>query len=172
MFVLLGNLVRCIINYNQKWRNINQALLFKMAAVGIRKSLPLFRHPGVASQVNRYLKIRAVKISKCLWVFSGYWFGDPVWNWEFFHRSFGLCCCRFSPGFDAILRNKIYSSRETKITNVSRQPRRTLIGSFLPNPLSASRRKKYSERRLLGWVQLYTPLLIVHFSRPSCNIYL
>lgn len=62
-----------------------------------------------------------------------------------------LCCCRFSPGFDAILRDKISSSRDTKISNVNREPRRTLIGSFIPNPLSASRRKKYSERRLLGY---------------------
>lgn len=81
----------------------------------------------------------------------------------FFHRSLGLCCCRFSSSFEAVLRNKIYGSDESKGNNVSVVPKRTLIGSFIPNPLGASRRKKYSERGILGWVWTLLSSLYVQF---------
>ncbi|XP_073237278.1 coenzyme Q-binding protein COQ10 homolog B, mitochondrial-like [Porites lutea] len=68
-------------------------------------------------------------------------------------RCLGLCCCRLSPGFDAVSKKKNQSTLETNNQSICVIPKRTLLGSFIPNPLSASnsRRKKYSERRILGY---------------------
>ena len=141
-----------ISNQMTKYRQSRGHYLFKMAAVGMRKSLPLFRHSGVIWQANRYLKYSLAKDTNILGFAVFFSFDDLVFNSKmfFFHRSLRLCCCRLSPGFEALLRNKIYSSHEPKGTNVSVVPKRNLIGSFIPNPLSSSKRKKYSERRILG----------------------
>lgn len=62
-----------------------------------------------------------------------------------------MCCCRLSPGIEVVSRRRTNSDREDNKHNLNVIPRRTLIGSMIPNPLSTSRRKKYSERRLLGY---------------------
>lgn len=68
-------------------------------------------------------------------------------------RCLGLCCCRISPGFDAISKKKNQGTLESNSQSICVIPKRTLLGSFIPNPLTASnsRRKKYSERRILGY---------------------
>lgn len=71
-------------------------------------------------------------------------------NFFFIFRSLSLCCCRLSPGIEVVSRKKMNSSREVNKHDLNVIPRRTLIGSIIPNPLNTSRRRKYSERRLLG----------------------
>lgn len=76
MFVLLGNLVNGIISNQNDEISITRShlYLFKMAAVGIGKSLPLFRHAGVVWRANRYWRVLAVKRNECLKVCSSYSF--------------------------------------------------------------------------------------------------
>lgn len=67
-----------------------------------------------------------------------------------FSSSLSVCCCRLKPGFEAVFGNQKHNTQEYNSHRICVIPRRTLLGSFIPNPLTASRRKKYSERRILG----------------------
>ena len=119
------------------------------------KTLPLLRQSFAIWQAKRYLN-----------VFCKLWNWYLFWFWifsfclraindskKFFPRCLGLCCCRLSPGFDAISKKKNQGTLESNSQSICVIPKRTLLGSFIPNPLTASnsRRKKYSERRILGW---------------------
>ncbi|XP_029190517.2 coenzyme Q-binding protein COQ10 homolog B, mitochondrial-like [Acropora muricata] len=63
-------------------------------------------------------------------------------------RCLRIGCCRFSPGFESLWRN---NSQESTNHRIFKMQKRTILGSIIPNPLSTSRRKKYSEKRILGY---------------------
>lgn len=60
---------------------------------------------------------------------------------------------RLSPGFESLSssRDNNHNCQESNKPPTCVIQKRTLLGSIIPNPLNTSRRKKYSERRILGY---------------------
>lgn len=127
-----------------------------MAALAARKTTPqVFRHSLAIWQPKRYLKRK-----KRFWFMQGPFYlflssenmndGELTCLYKTFLRClFRIGCCRFSPGFESLWRNN-HKCQEPSNHRIFAIQKRTILGSIIPNPLSTSRRKKYSEKRILG----------------------
>ena len=142
-------------------------IIIRYDAMQISFSFPIWRRQGgfVAVDLYRYFDIHHKLLG--------------IWEWRIlvwikkldairtdlliccvlcFRRCVTLCCLRFSPGFEGLSDRYGQNQSSHRLNNHKPPlvPTRSLIGSFIPNPFVSARRKKYSERRLIGYVIILT----------------